>query len=114
MITLAVNNNNDIFITANKDLAVNEGLQAVQAVCQNAVLTLQEEINLDVYKGIPYFDIVFGAHPDLELFRQYLHQILSGVDNVQRVQNLEITVANGVLQYSAVIVTDFGETTING
>lgn len=114
MITIQTDDTNDIFVDANGNLSIAQDLQAVQNVCQNACLSLQGQTPLDAEYGIPYFDVVFGAHPNLESFRQYLVALIEEVEHVRQVNNLMFDFEDGVLKYSVRIETDFGESTLNG
>lgn len=114
MITLQTDINNDLFKDNNNNLALATDLTAVQNVCQNNCLTLQGEIPLDVLSGIPYFDVILGAHPNLELFRQYITQAIAKVEHVLSVDNFQMDFEDGTLKYSVLIQTDYGETILNG
>lgn len=114
MKTLQTNNNNDIFIDGSKNLSLVADMAAVQNVCQNAALTMKGEIPLNTQAGIPYFDIVFGARPNLELFKKYITDTLESVENVLGVDNVRLDYSDGVLKYSVVIATPYGEAVLNG
>lgn len=114
MKTIDTNNNNDIFTDGSGNLALAADMAAVQHVCENAALTLKGEIQLDTQAGIPYFDIVFGAHPNLQRFKKYITDTLESVENVLAVSDFQLDYSDGILKYSVVITTPYGEAVLNG
>lgn len=114
MKTIQTDDLNDIFIDDNFNIAIALDLKAVQNVCQNACLTLRGEMPLSVLQGIPYFEVVFGAHPNLQLFRKYIISALESVEHVLSVTNFTLNYEDGTLYYSVLINTDYGATILNG
>ena len=111
MRTLKTNGNNDIYIEK-RDLAIAEGKEAIGYVAKNRVCTLQGEHQYDLSEGIPYFDVLFGGRPDIDLFRFYLQKELLKVENVHAIKSLETNIESDVLSYTAELQTTEGVVTI--
>lgn len=114
MQTLQTNDNNDIFIDGNGNISLCDDILAVENVCQNAALTLKGELRLNLSEGIPYFDVVFGAHPNLDLFKKYMIDTLEKVEGVLSARDFNMDFSDGVLKYSVTIETEYGEAVLNG
>lgn len=112
--TFALNENNDIFIDANGNLSIVEGIEAVAFVCKNVAQTRLDEMIYEQGEGLPYFESVFNGTPNLERFRSQLRKSLLEVSGVLRVLSIVLNLERDVLFYEANILTDFGEITING
>lgn len=114
MITLATNENNDIFLNASGNLAMAEGKEAMANIATNKVRTLYKETPLDQQAGIPYFDVVFNRF-DIDLFKQFLFQEIETIEGVRGAGDFSYSTDNNVLKYQATFTTDNQEeVTING
>lgn len=115
MRTIATNDNNDIFLDANHNLAIaGEEASAMQTV-RHAVLTNLGELPLNVTAGVPYFQTVFKSSPDLDTFRQEVQRTAEKVEGVSRVSDFEMQAQNKVLRYSFKITLENGsEVQVNG
>lgn len=114
MLSIATDENNDIYLDEFGNLAVVTGLDAVAQVCRNTVLTAYGELIYDVDVGIPYFETVFTDPPNIELFQNAVVEALQNVEGVTRVKGFEYAVNGGILSYTAEIQTIYGDMTING
>lgn len=114
MKTIQTSDTQDIFLDGNGNIALSEDILAVENICENAVLTLKGELRLDTLAGIPYFDIVFGAHPNLELFKKYIIETLEKVEGVLSARDFNVDFGDGILKYSVTIETKYGEAVLNG
>lgn len=113
MRTLAINGQNDIYLDATGNLALDTGKQALADIATNKTRTLYGEVPLDAQAGIPFFDVVFNKF-DTSLFKQFLFATLKEVPEVTEVLQYSYEVKNGILTYSAVLKTSEGEVTVNG
>lgn len=113
MKTLAINENNDIFLDASGSLAFSQGKQARADIATNKTRTLYGEVPLSAQSGIPFFDVVFHKF-DPKLFEQFLRQTLMEVPGAEKVTQYEYNISGGVLTYRAVLNTQDGEVTVNG
>lgn len=108
--TFATNEKNDIYIGEDGNLVINSGLDAVRGACETASYAILKEMVLSINSGLPYFETIFVGSPNYQIFRTYLINTLLGVNGVLSIQSLALTVQNGVLNYSATIVTQYGTT----
>ncbi len=113
MKTLAINENNDIFLDASGSLAFSQGKQARADIATCKTRTLYGEVPLSARSGIPFFDVVFNKF-DPKLFEQFLRQTLMEVPGAEKVTQYEYNISGGVLTYRAVLTTQDGEVTVNG
>lgn len=114
MITVATNQDNDIYLDISGNLAISKDNQARANIATNKARTLYKEITLDQQAGIPYFDVVFNRF-DIKLFKQFLFQELETIEGIYRVTDFAYSTEGGVLTYQATLLTqDNEEVTING
>lgn len=117
--TVAVDQNNDIYLDSNGNLAIATGLTAVMQACQQAAQTLYGEMVLQIDQGIPYFQVVFVGTPNIAQFEAALRSAWLEVNGVTQVASVTIiqTGTNAVeplntLGYTAVIDTIYGQGTL--
>lgn len=114
MRTIAINENNDIYLDASGNLVIKTDKEAVGDILVNKAQTNQGELLFNTEKGIDFFNTVFSspAYPDL-----FQHQLLNEFENteaVERIADYQADVKNGVYSYIADIQTEYGEVNING
>ena len=114
MRSIATDANNDIYLDASGNLAMAEGIEAVRQAALNAARTNYKEIPLDTERGIPYMAVIFGEHPNIGLFVQFLIQEIERLEHVRGASGFESRMEGSTLKYSLTIETDYGETEING
>lgn len=112
--TLAVDENNDIYLGATGSLAIAEGLDAVMQAAQQAAQTMRGEMEYAVDEGLPNFAVVWNGSPNISQFDAALRRALLGVPHVTGVASLTITRADNALNYEATITTDYGPGVLNG
>jgi len=108
MRTLAVNENNDIYLGADGNIAIASDINAVMQLCEQEARIRLNELPYAQSQGIPFFNSVFTDSPDLSLYEMYLRRQFARVDNVTGVQSVAFNIDNNVLSYEAVIVTTYG------
>lgn len=113
-LTLAVDADNDLFLTPTGDLAFAVDAEAVAQSSVQAARTLRGELVLDVTLGIPYFDTVWTGVPNIRQFEAALRQRLLAVRDVRGIVSLSTAHNGSVLSYVATLSTTFGSVTING
>lgn len=113
MRTLSINSNDDIYLDASGNLAIDTGKQALADIATNKTRTVYGEVPLDAQAGIPFFDVVFNKF-DPSLFKQFLFATLKEVPEVTEVLQYSYEIKDGKLTYSAVLKTSEGEVTVNG
>lgn len=114
MLTIATDENNDIYLDEFGNLAVLTGIEAVAQVCRNKILTAYGELVYDTTAGIPYFETIFNDPPNIELFQNAVVEDLETMEDVVAVKSFEYSVNTDVLSYAAVIQTIYGDLKLNG
>lgn len=114
MRTLAVNENIDIYIGPDGNLAVADGIDAILQGCEQEARIRLGELPYAQSQGIPFFESVFTESPDLGLYDMYLRRQFARVEGVVGVQSIAFNLDGDQLQYEAVIVTTFGSGVARG
>ena len=113
MLTIATDENNDIYLDEFGNIATVTGIEAVAQVCRNTILTTLGELIFNVNEGIPYFETVFSDPPNIELFQHAVVEALQTVEGVNSVKSFEYSTNGDVLTYTALIQTIYGDLTLN-
>lgn len=114
MITIATNDENDIYISTTGDLTTLTDINAMANVSRNVVLTTLGEPEYNQQNGIPYFETIFTDTPKIDLLQAAQIAVLENLDNVTRVSNYEYNQTNGTYSYSLIEHTTFGDIKLNG
>ena len=114
MTGIDLNENNDIYIDSNGNLALCKDIEAVKNSVLCSCRTNYGEIVLDTRKGIPYFETIFTAHPDIELWKSYMKQTILSVPKVLGIVAFKHIIEKQILKYTVVISTEYGTEEING
>lgn len=112
--TFATNANNDLYIGSDGNLVIHTGLLAVRDACSTAAKAQLGEMVLDINRGIPNFQTIWIGAPNIPQFETALRNTLQAVADVVEVISLTININSGVLSYTAVILTTYGQTFISG
>lgn len=112
--TLAVDENNDLYVGATGSLAMAEGLDAVLQAAQQAAQTMRGEMEYATDQGLPNFAVVWNGSPNISQFDAALRRALLSTPHVTGIQDLTITRAGNTLNYAATIITDYGPGVLNG
>ena len=104
-----------------RDIVVSGGalqfVSNIQVVLQNCDHALRQQLRELQYrqsKGIEFFDNVFNGTPNFQLFKFQAITQLENVSGVVRVNTFDYIFSDGVLEYSAEILTEYGAGSING
>lgn len=111
--TFAVNEKNDLYIGRDGNLAIAEGLEAVKQLCEQVSNTRLGEMVLHTNQGIPFFQSLWGGTRNLAQFEAALRVALSNVPEVTRILEISIEVQDDTLNYTAVILTTYGQGVIS-
>ena len=109
------NSNNDLYIAPNGNLAIGQGVAAVEAACASiSKVSLGEEC-LSTVSGLPFFQSVFVGVPNLAVFNSALRAALLSVSGVAQVTGLTSSVGKNtdgqtVFSYKATIESIYGQT----
>lgn len=114
MTGIALDDNNDIFLDKSGNLALCKDIEAVKTAVSCQTKTNYGEVILNTTAGIPYFETIFTAHPDIELWKAYMQETILKVPKVLSISYFETTIEKSVLHYAVVINTEYGTEVING
>jgi hypothetical protein len=104
----ATNEDNDIYIGKDGNLAIFRDLPAVLQACEHAAKAILGEMVLAVDQGIPYFETVWNGVPNYQQFSAALRAAFLGIDGVIEVVSLTISQNDDIVNYIAVIRTVYG------
>lgn len=114
MLTIGINDTNDIYLDAQGNLAVKKDLEAMGDIIINKSQTNRGELLYNSEKGIEFFSTVFGEPVYLDLFQSELIEELENTEAVQAVYDYTPSISGGVYAYTANIQTDYGKIALNG
>lgn len=112
--TLAVDDNNDIFVGVDGLLSIATARDAVMQACAQAAKAQLGEMIYAVDQGLPNFEVVWNGAPNLSQYEAYLRRNIEAVADVISVDAVTITANAGVLSYIATIKTIYGPGLLNG
>ena len=114
MLTIGINDSNDIFLDAQGNLAVKQDIEAMGDILINKSQTNRGELQYDDEKGIDFFNTIFGepAYPDL--FQNELLNELENTQAVQAVSDFTPGIKDGVYSYRVNVKTDYGQIALQG
>ena len=105
----AVDKNNDLYLDDRRNLAISTGAQAVLEQCEHVMKVALGEIVLDVTRGVLSFDDLLSGSPNLLQFEFRSRNALQNVDGVEEVRRFNYTFQNNVIEYDALIKTEFSD-----
>lgn len=111
---LAVNSNNDIFVTGSNRLAIVTDLDAVLQNCEHVMRAQLGEMIFARQRGIDYLNNVFNGNPNFLIFESQARNAILSVSEVISISNFSAAIVNDRLEYSATIQTTFGVGAIDG
>lgn len=106
---------NDLYLDGG-NIAFVEGIEALKNVIENVLRTQFSELQLNVQKGIPYFETIFSHRTNVSYWRAYMVDAIESVEGVQSCELFDIDIDNekNLLTYTAYIKTIYGDLSING
>lgn len=111
--SFGLSSSNDLYLDLAGNLKIDLGLQALVDICLNVTRALLGEMVLTVNNGLPYFQVVFVGSPNLAVFQAYLINALNGIEGVNSVQDVSMSMSSNVLSFTATIDTIYGPTTLS-
>lgn len=116
MTGIALDETNDIYIDSNGNLVLCKDIEAVKTAVSCATKTNYGEVILNTNLGIPYFETIFTAHPDIELWKSYMKETILRIPKVLGIIAFKtyIDYQKSLLRYAVVINTEYGTEEING
>lgn len=114
MKTIAINENNDIYLTPSGNLAIKQDLAAMGDIFVNKAQTVRGELQFDSEKGIDFYNTIFNSPTEIELFQADLTEQLEDTEETDRVYSYKGSVNDGVYSYKAEVITSYGNLILNG
>ena len=114
MKTIAINENNDIYLTPSGNLALKQDLEAMGDIFVNKSQTVRGELQFDTTKGIDFYNTIFNSPSEPELFQSELTEQLENTAETDRIYSYSSSINDGVYLYTADIITSYGNITLNG
>lgn len=105
--TIAENTNNDMALNYSGNIPFLTGIDACVQNCKSAMQTLQGEMMYNQQGGMPY-QVTAWDNFDNNLFDAAARAVLLNVQDVTDIIEFESSLADGVLNYSATILTIYG------
>ncbi len=112
--TFAVNENNDLYLGPDGNIAMARDLQAVIFDCRSIAKAQLGEMIYATDQGIPNFETVWNGVPNLQQFEAALRANILSVPGVIGVDSVVVTQENNTLSYTISIVTIYGTGVVNG
>jgi hypothetical protein len=113
-ITFGLNSNNDLYLDASGNLAILTGIEAVEQCCETASKAQLGEMVLEIGLGLPNFQSIWVGTPNYSLWQSYLVTALNNVIGVNEVVSVSYQVADGILNYTATIASQYGSAEVTG
>lgn len=104
---------NPVIDTARHDFAVNSGVDAYGTVVSSAIKTYRGELQLDIERGIPYFETVFDSVNGIDIWKSEVHRRILEFPFVKSIDSFDASYSGGKLSYSISISTDGGVVNIS-
>lgn len=114
MITIAINENNDIYLNSSNNLMTKTDINALADILTTKSQTNLGELLYDTTKGIDFLGTIFNSPSEPAFFQSELIQQLEDTENVQSVYSFTSNTQDNVYSYTAEIISDYGNITLNG
>lgn len=114
MKTVAINENNDIYLTPSGNLALKRDLEAMGDIFINKSQTVRGELQFNTEKGIDFLNTIFNSPSEPELFQAQLIEQIEDTDETQNVYSYTSNLKDGIYSYTADITTSYGNISLNG
>lgn len=108
-LTIQTNDNNDLFLPDGRNLSIIEGVDALSQNIRHAHLMRKGEDLYDQSNGVDYLGTVFGSPKDIDGARQSIANAILKKEDVQGIEQLDISVEGDVLSFAARIITVYGD-----
>lgn len=114
MITLGIDNKNDIYINSNGNIVLKHDIEAMADIYVNKCQTNRGELVYNTDKGIQYFSTVFCSPIYPDIFQNQLINELSDTKETIAVSNYNQEIKDGILSYTVDCHTTYGNFILNG
>ena len=97
-----------------RHISFNTGKQAYADIIGDTVRTVCGELQLDVNRGIPYFETVFKSVNGIDIWKNDVRKIVNGLSFVKSIVSFDVSwdTLNRKLNYEMVVETDEGKVTV--
>ena len=115
MKTFSQDSHNDIRIGSDGQFATVDGLDAYSTVIADVVRTVRGELQLDIERGVPYFDTVFKSVNGIDIWKNDVRKRVLALSFVRSIDSFSASwkPENHILSYSMTVSTDNGTVTIS-
>lgn len=95
-------------------LSFNTGKQAYANIIGDTIRTVSGELQLDVNRGVPYFETVFKSANGIDIWKNDVRKIMNGLSFVKSIVSFDVSwdPVSRKLNYEMVVETDKGEVTV--
>lgn len=105
---------NDLYVGNDNNLVFDSGINAVSTGCLTLSQLIQGECVLDITRGIPDFDTIWGGVPNLAQWEIAFREAITSVDGVLEITEITLDRSGDVFTFTATILTEYGEGAISG
>jgi hypothetical protein len=116
MISLMTDENNDLYLDKNKNIAVSRNrLESIKQLVNNKLQCFLGEIDIDLQEGVDYFGIILQEQvPIFSKINEITSKILE-VEGVVSIENIDYAKdkENKIDKYNITIKTDAGNFVLN-
>ena len=115
MKTFSQDSHNDIRIGSDGQFATVYGLDAYSTVIADVVRTVRGELQLDMERGVPYFETVFKSVNGIDIWKNDVRKRVLALSFVRSIDSFSASwkPENHILSYSMTVSTDNGTVTIS-
>ena len=93
-------------------LSFNTGKQAFADIIGDAIRTVSGELQLDVNRGVPYFETVFKSVNGIDIWKNDVRKRVLEFPFVKSIDSFDVSYANRKLEYTMRLTTDAGDVTV--
>lgn len=114
MKTFSQDSHNDIRIGSDGQFATVDELDAYSTVIADVVRTVRGELQLDMERGVPYFETVFKSVNGIDIWKSDVRKRVLALSFVRSIDSFSASwnTENHILSYSMTVSTDNGTVTI--
>ena len=93
-------------------LSFNNGKQAYADIIGDTIRTVSGELQLDVNRGVPYFETVFKSVNGIDIWKNDVGERVLEFPFVKSIDSFDVSYANRKLEYTMRLTTDAGDVTV--
>lgn len=113
-LTVQSNENNDLFCPDGRHLNILSGIDACAQATRGRCLIRRGEDIFNTLIGVDYLRNILTSNPDYDAARRDLIREISRGQDIISVESLEINTKGSTFEFTAEILTIYGETEISG